>query len=220
MQVRLTNVRPQSCCSVYLSRSFLQLQKQYRLSEAFPPQSALAYYGLSHPAHAYGSLTNSSPNLENLPMTAKSAAKKTQKKSIAPLSGSKRTVLPGSEKSAFASAASDKPAPLGTKITVSVLVRHKNPLKAANRNGRERLTRPQYRRLHGADPVAVKLVRAFAKEYGLNVAPDTPGPERCMIKLVGTIGAMQKAFGVTLVHKTYEGATYRVREGSITLPAQ
>jgi kumamolisin len=153
-------------------------------------------------------------------MTAKSAAKKTQKKSIAPLSVSKRTVLPGSEKSAFAPAASDKPAPLGTKITVSVLVRRKNPLKAANRNGKERLTRPQYRRLHGADPVAVKLVRAFAKEYGLNVAPDTPGPERCMIKLVGTIGAMQKAFGVMLVHKTYEGAIYRVREGSITLPAQ
>jgi len=31
---------------------------------------------------------------------------------------------------------------------------------------------------------------------------------------------MQKAFGVTLLHKTLDGTTYRVREGSITLPAE
>src|SRR5258707_1867039 len=31
---------------------------------------------------------------------------------------------------------------------------------------------------------------------------------------------MQKAFGVTLVHRAHEGASYRVREGSITLPAE
>src|SRR5271154_3580737 len=144
----------------------------------------------------------------------------TKKKSTPHLSASPRTVLPGSEKASFVPTASEKPAPSGTKITVSIVIKRKSPLKAANRTGKERLTHAQYRQRHGADPDAVKLVRAFAKEFGLTVAPDTPGPERRTIKLTGTIAAMQKAFGVTLVHKTQEGATYRVREGSITLPSK
>ena len=53
----------------------------------------------------------------------------------------------------------------------------------------------------------------------VSVAPDTPGPERRTVKLNGTVANMQKAFGVTLVHKVLEGVTYRVREGSITLPS-
>jgi kumamolisin len=144
----------------------------------------------------------------------------TKKKSTPHISASPRTVLPGSEKSAFVQTADEKPAPSGTKITVSVVVRRKTPLKAANRTGKQRLTHAQYRKNHGADPAAVKLVRAFAKEFGLTVAPDTPGPERRTVKLTGTIAAMQKAFGVTLVHKNHEGTTYRVREGSITLPTE
>jgi len=148
----------------------------------------------------------------------------TKKKSTPHLSPSPRTVLPGSEKAAFTQAAAQtpdpKPAPSGTKITVSVIVRRKSPLKAANRTGKQRLTHAQYKQKHGADPAAVKLVRAFAKEYGLTVAPDTPGPERRTVKLTGTIAAMQKAFGVTLIHITHDGNTYRVREGSITLPTQ
>jgi kumamolisin len=144
----------------------------------------------------------------------------TKKKSAPHLSVSPRTVLPGSEKKPFVQTAGETPAPSGTKITVSVVVRRKKPLKVSNRTGKERLTHAQYRQSHGADPEAVKLVRAFAKEYGLTVAPDTPGPERRTIKLTGTIAAMQKAFGVTLVHKAHEGAIYRVREGSITLPSE
>jgi kumamolisin len=158
-------------------------------------------------------------------MTTKKATKKAPKKQSTPhLSASPRAVLPGSEKAPFipsasVQAAGQTPAPSGTKITVSVIVQRKAPLKAANRTGRERLTHAQFRQQHGADPAAVKLVRAFAKEFGLTIAPHTPAPEHRTIKLTGTIAAMQKAFGVTLVHKTLNGATYRVREGSITLPS-
>jgi kumamolisin len=167
------------------------------------------------------------PKLENLmaskkkSTTKKSTPKKSTTKKLTPhLAASPRAVLPGSEKAPFVQAAGETPVPSGAKITVSVVVRRKAPLKVTNRTGKERLTHAQYRQLHGADPTAVKLVRAFAKEYGLTVAPDTPGPERRTIKLNGTVAAMQKAFGVTLVHKAHEGATYRVREGSITLPAE
>jgi kumamolisin len=150
-----------------------------------------------------------------MPTKKKSAAKKSASPKV-----SARTVLPGSVKAPFVQTASEKPAPSGAKITVSVVVRRKTALKAANRTGKERLTHAQYRQRHGADPAAVKLVRAFAKEYGLTVAPDTPGPERRTVKLSGTVASMQKAFGVTLVHKVLEGVTYRVREGSITLPSE
>ena len=147
-------------------------------------------------------------------------AKTTKKKSIPHLTASPRTVLPGSEKAPFVQTDVEKPAPPSTRITVSVIVKRKAPLKSTNRTGKERLTHAQYRQQHASDPNAVKLVRAFAKEYDLKVAPDTPGPERRTIKLTGTIASMQKAFGVSLVHKTVDGATYRVREGSITLPSE
>jgi len=136
----------------------------------------------------------------------------------------KRTVLPGSEKSPVhadvAKAAIEKPARAAAKVVVSVIVKRKNPLKAAHISGKERLTHAQFRQSHGADPDSVKLVRAFAKQYGLAVEPDTPGPERRTIKLSGTVAAMQKAFGTTLSQTTIDGVSYRVREGSIDLPSE
>jgi kumamolisin len=144
----------------------------------------------------------------------------TKKKFASSFSSSPRVALPGGERAPFLQTADQKPAPPAAKFTVSVIIRRKQPLKAANRLGKERLTRAQYKKNHGSDPTAVKLIHAFAREFGLNVAPDTPGAECRTIKLSGTVAAMQKAFGVTLLHKAIEGITYRVREGDITLPSQ
>jgi kumamolisin len=144
----------------------------------------------------------------------------TKKKSTPHFLTAPRTILPGSGRAPFIETLADKPAPPSTKFTVSVILKRKTPLKAANRLGKQRLTRAQYRQQHGSDPTAVKLVRAFAKQFGLTIASDTPGPERRTIKLNGTVAAMQNAFGVTLIHKTIDDVTYRVREGSITLPTQ
>jgi kumamolisin len=141
------------------------------------------------------------------------------KKATPRLSSKNRVVLPGSEKAPLTAATGEKPAPPGSLITVSVLVRRKNPLNT-KRLGKDRLTRTQYRAQHAADPAAIKLVRAFAKEFGLTVDKATPKPERRMIMLTGTVAAMQKAFDVTLMQKTLDGNTYRVREGSIRLPAE
>jgi kumamolisin len=152
-----------------------------------------------------------------------------KKQSATSLATTPRTILPGSQKDPFtptpnvpipiAQTAAEKSASPAARITVSVIVKRKTPLKAANRLGKQRLTHAQLRQQHAADPAAVKLVRAFAKEFGLAISPDTPAPEHCTIKLTGSVAAMQKAFGVTLIHKTHNGVTYRVREGSITLPA-
>ena len=132
---------------------------------------------------------------------------------------SPRAILSGSERPRFSAAGAWTPAPAGKTFTVSVIVKRKQPLKAANRLGKQRLTRAELRKNHGADPAAVKLVRAFAKQYGLAISPDTLGPEHRTIKLTGTVTAMQRAFGVSLSHCIAGDNTYRCREGSITLPA-
>jgi kumamolisin len=142
------------------------------------------------------------------------------KKIASHFSTQNRIVLPGSEKAPRPPATGEKPCSPSSKITVSVLIRRKRPLKAANCLGRERLTRAQYRQLHAADPAAVKLIRAFAQEFGLTVEPGTPGPELRIIKLTGSAAAMQRAFGVTLVEQTVNGGTYRIHEGSIHLPQE
>jgi kumamolisin len=141
------------------------------------------------------------------------------KKSTPHFSSQNRVVLPGSEKAPAAAATDEKPTRPGSSITVSVLVRRKNPLNT-KRIGIDRITRAQYRQQHAADPAAIRLVRAFAKETGLTVQKDTPKPERRMIKLTGTAAAMQKAFEVTLKDKVIDGDTYRVREGSIHIPSE
>jgi kumamolisin len=142
------------------------------------------------------------------------------KKSTPRFATQSRIVLPGSQKPSFTQPSQEKPAPPATRITVSVVVKCKAPLKAANRLGKERLTRAQFRQSHGPDPVALKLIRAFAKEYGLAVVSGTPAPGSCIVKLTGSIAAMQRAFGATLVHRSSDTATYRIREGDITLPSE
>lgn len=139
------------------------------------------------------------------------------RKSATRFTNQPRTVLPGSERPA-AAPAEQRPAPPGKKVTVSVIVRRKEPLSASHRTGRQRLTRAQFRATHGPDPEAVRLVRVFAKEYGLTVQPGTPAPGRRTIKLTGTIANLQRAFGVSLVHQELDGKACRVREGGIQLP--
>jgi kumamolisin len=141
------------------------------------------------------------------------------KKSLTRFSVQHRTLLPGSEKTASAGVA-ETPAPLANRITVSVIVRRKRALKSAHITGAERLTRAQFRANHGADPEAVRLVRAFAKEYNLTVQPGTPAPGRRTIKLTGTVANLQRAFEVSLMHKTIGDTTCRVRQGGINIPEE
>jgi len=129
----------------------------------------------------------------------------------------KRIVLPGSEKASLTTTSGEKAARPGSTVTVTVIVRRKNRLRTG-RLGPERLTRTQYRTQHAADPAAVRLVTAFAKEFGLKVEKEKP--ERRALKLTGTVTAMQSAFGVMLAEKVLDGSKYRVREGTIQLPSE
>ncbi len=133
-----------------------------------------------------------------------------------------RAVLPGSEKTAVPEA-TIKPTPPRSKLTVSVIVKRKEPLKINRRGGRAagpvRVSRAEYMRHHAADPDAITLVKKFAREFNLKVEPDPTRVSRRTIQLTGTAADIQKAFGVTLEQKSIDGQEYRVRQGAIHLPA-
>jgi kumamolisin len=146
-------------------------------------------------------------------------------KSVKPpqIAGQARVVLPGSERAAAPKAVRLKATPAKTKMTVSVIVKRKEPLKINLRGGRMsgpvRVSRAQFKKHHSADPAAIKLVRAFAREFHLKVEPDPTSAARRTVQLTGTAADIQEAFGVVLEQKTINGAEYRVREGAIHLPA-
>jgi kumamolisin len=131
-----------------------------------------------------------------------------------------RTILSGSEKRPVAEPVGKGPAAAGEQVTVSVIVRRKNPLSAAHVSGKQRLTHARFNANHAADPAAVALVKRFAKEFGLKVEAGMPAPGRRTVKLTGSVANMQRAFGVSLSHSTIDGVSYRVRDGGIYLPAE
>ena len=120
-----------------------------------------------------------------------------------------RVALPGSEKAAAANAVRLKPTPTRSKVTVSVILRRKEPLKINLRGGRAagpvRVSRAEYKKHHAADPDAIKQIRAFAREYQLKVEPDPASTVRRTVRLSGRAADVQKAFGVTLEQKTIDG---------------
>ncbi len=133
-----------------------------------------------------------------------------------------RVVLKGSEKAAAKNAVHVKATPPAAKVTVSLIVKRKEPLKINQRGGRAsgpvRVTREHYKEHHFADPAAVALVSAFAKEFNLKVEADPNSAARRTVQLTGNAADIQKAFGVELNQKTIDGVEYRVREGGIHLP--
>jgi kumamolisin len=133
-----------------------------------------------------------------------------------------RVVLKGSEKAAVPNAVHVKATPAKAKVTVSVIVKRKEPLKINGRRGRAngpvRVSREAFRQHHSADPAALELVDAFAKEFKLKVEPDPTAATRRTVQLTGTADNIQKAFGVELSQKTIDGVEFRVRQGAIHLP--
>ncbi len=121
-----------------------------------------------------------------------------------------RVALAGSEKAAFV--AEDKAVAVargrGGRATVSVVVKRRAELRVDG----PRMSRAQFAKAHGADPAAVKMVKAFAAEFELTAK----GPEagRRTLMLTGSEAALGKAFGVEF---TRVGA-YRTRSGAIMLP--
>lgn len=159
-------------------------------------------------------------NAENISTGAPRSVKKRPGASI--FGDQNRVVLAGSEKAAAEYTVDLKPTPSKSRMTVSVIVRRKTPLKL-NRSGDRapgpvRVSRAEYKKFYSADPTALKLVVSFAREFNLKVEQNPDSSTGRTVLLTGTAAAIQKAFGVKLNQAVIDGVEYRVREGGIHLP--
>jgi kumamolisin len=136
----------------------------------------------------------------------------------------RRVVLQGSERKPFSEAAGIMAATetktAAGRVKVSVIVKPKAPVNAAKlADPKVRMTRAAFASKHGANPESVRLLKAFAKEFGLAAEPVAKAAH-CTVHLSGSVAAMQKAFGVTLAQHEVAGGKIRVREGAIMLPEE
>ncbi|MGY8632925.1 S53 family peptidase [Bradyrhizobium sp. 14AA] len=82
---------------------------------------------------------------------------------------------------------------------------------------RQYLTRAEFAEQRGADPADVARIDDFAHHHDLNVKSVHLASRT--VKLTGTVKALSAAFGVKLNKVRHEGATYRMRKGSVQIPA-
>jgi kumamolisin len=135
--------------------------------------------------------------------------------------GQKQTKLAGSTKHRLPNAEVVGEVP-SAEFRVTVTVRRRNELPSIEAQSKQKpgertyLTREEHAERHGADPVDIARVEAFARENGLRVTDRNPAQRT--VTLSGTAPAYSKAFGVDLkMYKSGEVA-YRGREGDILIP--
>jgi kumamolisin len=138
-----------------------------------------------------------------------------------------QVVLAGSERPARSDARLAGPADAKEQLTVSVEVRRRPDgpplpdlaeLGAQRPRDRAEINRAAVAASYGADLEDLAKVSAFADAYGLAVE-ESSAPRRTA-RLSGTVGQMNKAFGVRLNTYQYNGGTYRGREGHVMVPRE
>jgi len=101
-------------------------------------------------------------------------------------------------------------------ISVSVIVKRKNPLDLTKLGGKH-LTQQEFLETYAADPASFNQLRAFAHKEGLTVDESRSSLARRTITLTGPAKAIAAAFGVTLNNFDKEGVTFHSYTGTISL---
>lgn len=133
----------------------------------------------------------------------------------------KRVVLPRSERKAPANATQISTADAQSVLTVSVIVKRRNPLDLGALGGRH-VSREEFDQQYAADPADFDALRSFAHRHGLTVDEAGSSLSRRTLVLRGSVQAMQQAFGVEL-HEYEESRTRRrfhAFTGQISLPEE
>src|ERR1700691_5899195 len=132
--------------------------------------------------------------------------------------------LPGSERQVPPDAELVGPCPADTIIEVTLYLRSKDPSglqqyvqEISEPGSHSYLTPQQFAHKFGANPADVEAVTNFAQRHQLNVIGHDLG--RRSVTLSGTAARMSEAFGANLQHYRYAGGVYRLRQGSIQIPA-
>lgn len=131
----------------------------------------------------------------------------------------KRVVLPRSDRAVPAHATHIGRTNAQQIISVSVIVKRKNPLDLHALGG-QIVSRADFDTQFAADPASFDALRRFAHENGLTVDESASSLSRRTIVLRGPAQAMERAFGVEL--HDYEDATtkklYHTFSGQVTMP--
>ena len=133
-----------------------------------------------------------------------------------------RVELPGSARQPAPQASRSGEVDPDERVDATVVLRRGQPLEAIEtyafraRDGGQRLPRTEFARRHGARAEDVAQVRAFAREYGLQVTERPPSLRSVLLS--GTARQMQLAFGTTLHRFASPRGVYRGRVGPLTLP--
>jgi kumamolisin len=131
----------------------------------------------------------------------------------------KRTVLARSERRAPRNASRGGRTDANKIISVSVIVKRKNPLDLKGLGGRV-ISHEEFTEKYAADPASFDALRAFAHQNGLAVDESASSLARRTIVLRGPVKAMEKAFGVEIHDYADEktGHTFHGFEGAVSLP--
>ncbi|MFT4113082.1 S53 family peptidase [Silvibacterium sp.] len=131
----------------------------------------------------------------------------------------KRTTLAHSERKAPHNATAAGATSPQQVITVSVIVRRKNPLHLHEL--KKHLSHQEFLENYAANPADFDQIRRFAHQHGLSIDESASSLARRTVVLRGTAAALEKAFGVTLQdYTTATGHKFHGFTGTLSLPEE
>ena len=104
-------------------------------------------------------------------------------------------------------------------ISVSVIVKRKNPLDLEKMIGRH-LSQEEFSEKYAADPANFDQLRDFAHKHGLTVDEGASSLARRTMVLRGPASKVESAFGVTLNDYEKAGQKFHSYTGTISIPRE
>jgi kumamolisin len=130
-----------------------------------------------------------------------------------------RVSFPKSERKAVPGATVAGKTDPQSNISVSVIVKRKNPLDLEKLIGRH-LSQQEFAEKYAADPANFDHLRDFAHKHGLTVDEGASSLARRTLVLRGPASKMEAAFGVTLNDYSKDGKKFHSYTGTISMPQE
>lgn len=134
-----------------------------------------------------------------------------------PDESSKLVVLPGSQRAKALGAVALQQADASTEIDVTVKLKRKAPLPEIDPDRPQILTAAQVAQDYGASQEQMDLAARAFEGYGLKVIDADLGSRS--LRLSGTVGAVETAFGTKLFDFETDAGVQRGRSGALYIPA-
>jgi kumamolisin len=132
-----------------------------------------------------------------------------------PQNSPSRVSFPKSERKAVPGATVAGKTDPQSNISVSVIVKRKNPLDLEKVN--RHLSQQEFSEMYAADPANFEHLRDFAHKHGLTVDEGASSLARRTLVLRGPANKMEAAFGVTLNDYVKDGKKFHSYTGTISM---